>query len=122
MPAGSVFICIKRLLFLKRNCPSQRAIEPITDEREACSLHQVRNYAPSSVKGGNSAYISSVSDQSIKDPHVKLFRDLFIGREDVYAERWESKDGRLKKSFHRPRFTILEKTYHRSKTKKENLQ
>ncbi len=56
--------------------------------------YEAINYAPSLVKEENSAYISSVSDQSIKDPHVKLFRDLFIGREDVYAERWESKDGR----------------------------
>ena len=39
------------------------------------------------------AEIASVAAPTDKDSKVALFRSLFRGREDVYAERWRMKDG-----------------------------
>src|ERR1019366_7136333 len=39
------------------------------------------------------AEIANVVAPSDKDSKVALFRSLFRGREDVYAERWRMKDG-----------------------------
>lgn len=33
------------------------------------------------------------------DEKIKLFKDLFRGREDVYPVRWESKNGKFGYSF-----------------------
>ncbi len=46
------------------------------------------------VKEDSSVYIAAKSTQSSVDPHIKLFRDLFVGRDDVYAEHWYGKDGK----------------------------
>jgi hypothetical protein len=39
------------------------------------------------------AEIANVAAPTDKDSKVALFRSLFRGREDVYAERWRMKDG-----------------------------
>ena len=41
-----------------------------------------------------SAEISEVTPPADKAAKVALFRSLFRGREDVYAERWRMKDGK----------------------------
>src|SRR3989337_2171141 len=39
------------------------------------------------------AEIARFSGPSDKESKVVLFRSLFLGREDVYAERWQMKNG-----------------------------
>jgi superfamily II DNA or RNA helicase len=46
------------------------------------------------VRESNSVYIAPASAQSSDDSHIKLFRNLFIGRDDVYAKHWYGEDGK----------------------------
>lgn len=44
--------------------------------------------------GGSSAAGNGIANASSPAQNLALFRSLFRGREDVYAARWEAKDGR----------------------------
>ena len=46
------------------------------------------------IRENNSAYVAQGSIPIEADSHIKLFHELFIGRDDVYAEHWYGKDGR----------------------------
>jgi len=46
------------------------------------------------VKEDSGVYITAKSAQADANLHIKLFRDLFVGRDDVYAEHWCGKDGK----------------------------
>ena len=50
--------------------------------------------SPSIVKEDSEIYITAKSAQPDIDSHIKLFRNLFVGRDDVYAEHWCGKDGK----------------------------
>ena len=58
------------------------------------SLPHATAGSASVVREDNSGYITSKSTQPDTNPHIKLFRELFVGRDDVYAEHWCGKDGR----------------------------
>ena len=46
------------------------------------------------IRETSSAYVAQDSVGTEADSHVRLFRNLFIGRDDVYAEHWYGKDGK----------------------------
>jgi superfamily II DNA or RNA helicase len=49
---------------------------------------------PSELKAPEQRSMPSLASKLSSDSKVRLFRELFRGREDVYAVRWESPDGR----------------------------
>jgi superfamily II DNA or RNA helicase len=58
---------------------------PLPEPEKKATTEDLRLPAP--------AEIASVAAPTDKDSKVALFRSLFRGREDVYAERWRMKDG-----------------------------
>ena len=48
---------------------------------------------PVSTQSGNIAS-AKINSKSSPEEKVKLFRSLFCGREDIYAVRWEGRNGR----------------------------
>jgi hypothetical protein len=50
------------------------------------------NQMPTSVEFNST--VATVTSKSSSDEKVKLFRSLFRGREDVYAARWEGRNGK----------------------------
>jgi hypothetical protein len=99
-----------KLPFVKNICERcnelQKETAILKDEnvrlREQLKLLQVKEKVAPSANVGSAAVIredaSTYVIQSVPrtevDSRIKLFRDLFIGRGDVYAEHWYSKDGR----------------------------
>ncbi len=61
--------------------------------KEASSLYATAASA-STVKEESSVYITAKSVQPDTNSHTQLFRNLFVGRDDVYAEHWCGKDGK----------------------------
>ena len=61
--------------------------------KEKSSLYATAASA-STVKEDSSVYITGKSAQPDTNPRIQLFRNLFVGRDDVYAEHWCGKDGK----------------------------
>jgi superfamily II DNA or RNA helicase len=63
--------------------------------RERCGLPQVETAAQSTANTVEfDSTSATVTSKSSSDEKVKLFRSLFRGREDVYATRWEGRNGK----------------------------
>ena len=71
--------------------------------KECEQLRQENRKLKTLLKYHNIQSDDSISNTKIEDPiskkqkineSIKIFRDLFIGRTDVYAVRWESKSGK----------------------------
>jgi superfamily II DNA or RNA helicase len=63
--------------------------------RERCGLPQVETAAQSTANTVEfDSTSATVTSKSSSDEKVKLFRSLFRGREDVYAVRWEGRNGK----------------------------
>jgi superfamily II DNA or RNA helicase len=63
--------------------------------RERCGLPQVETAAQSTANTVEfDSTSATVTSKSSSDEKVKLFRSLFRGREDVYAARWEGRNGK----------------------------
>jgi hypothetical protein len=60
--------------------------------RDALGLHQLPPAAPPKVEG--TSLDGALTNLSSPEAKVKLFRHLFHGREDVYAVRWEGRNGK----------------------------
>jgi superfamily II DNA or RNA helicase len=60
--------------------------------RQLLAEHQIE--LPSELKAPEQRSTLSLASKLSSDSKVRLFRELFRGREDVYAVRWESPDGR----------------------------
>ncbi|HYI95884.1 MAG TPA: hypothetical protein VEX68_20250 [Bryobacteraceae bacterium] len=60
--------------------------------RQLLAEHQIE--LPSELKAPEHRSTPSLASKLSSDSKVRLFRELFRGREDVYAVRWESPDGR----------------------------
>ena len=52
----------------------------------------------------------NANESLTKEQKIELFRSLFKGREDVFAQRWESQDGQ--RSAYYPAYTNRDKTDH----------
>ena len=63
--------------------------------RERLGLPQVEAAAQSTANTVEfNSTVAAVTSKSSPDEKVKLFRSLFRGREDVYAARWEGRNGK----------------------------
>ncbi len=63
--------------------------------RERLGLPQAEAAAQSTNSGGEfNSTVAAIISKSCPDEKVRSFRSLFRGREDVYAVRWEGRDGK----------------------------
>ena len=62
--------------------------------RERLGIPQVETTAPLTFSQAASTTQGKVTAKSSPDEKVKLFRSLFRGRDDVYAIRWEGRNGK----------------------------
>ena len=63
--------------------------------REPFGISDAQTLPPLVALQSPSATTATVNAKSSPEEKVKLFRDLFRGREDVYAVRWEGRNGKL---------------------------
>ena len=63
--------------------------------REPLGISDAQTLPPPASLQSPSATTATVNAKSSPEEKVKLFRDLFRGREDVYAVRWEGRNGKL---------------------------
>jgi superfamily II DNA or RNA helicase len=62
--------------------------------RDLLKYHNIQSNVNYSLQNKRTETEASISKQQKVNERIKLFRDLFKGRTDVYAVRWESKNGR----------------------------
>jgi hypothetical protein len=84
----------KEIASLKKEVARHKEQLKLPQTKEKHVSYIVASNVSSVIREDSSTYLASDSSQSAVDAHIKLFRDLFIGRQDVYAERWQAKDGR----------------------------
>ena len=69
-------------------------VERLKEENERLKkLLEIRTSVPGILSGANLSPASVTTKSSTQDK-IRLFRSLFHGRDDVYAVRWEGKNGK----------------------------
>ena len=70
-------------------------VERLREENERLKkLLEIRRSIPDLISVSNVLSPASVSTKSSTQDKIRLFRSLFRGRDDVYAVRWEGKNGK----------------------------
>jgi len=70
-------------------------VERLKEENERLKkLLEIRTSVPGIIPPSNILSTASVTTKSSTQDKIRLFRSLFRGRDDVYAVRWEGKNGK----------------------------